>query len=291
MTGGFCAALKVFYSSPYVKLFTNPLQVGKTRVENLEGGKKAITEITMKRNADRGSATVEATLIIPLFIFGILSMFHGIRARMAEAVLYEAAAETVEYMAELSYIEECNYLVPQTKIDDYIDNMDLIDAYIIGGVDGVSFFGSVFLDEEGYLCLKVSYKVGISVPLVGDMSSERSYWIRQKAYTGDKAETTEEGLSSDEIYVYITDNREAYHASRGCTHLDLSVTPGTKTAAIANGYSPCEFCGKDAQKAVLITNYGDRYHSRADCMGLKRTVYRVKKSQVEELGACERCVH
>lgn len=240
---------------------------------------------------NRGSATVEASLILPLFIFGVLVLFHGIRLHMAEAVLYEAAAETVEYMAELSYITETNYLVPKSKLGQYVDNKELVESYIIGGIDGVSFLGSTYLDDEGYVCLKVSYKVGINVPIIGKLSSHRSYEIRQKAYKGYKEREAGEELSEDEIYVYITDNREAYHLSRGCTHLKLSITPSSKAQARSKGYSPCEFCGDVAGDSVIITEQGNRYHSRTDCMGLKRTVYRVKKSQVQGLGACERCAH
>ncbi len=242
----------------------------------------------MIRN-NRGSATVEASLILPMFIFGVLVLFHGIRLHMAEAVLYEAAVETVEYMAELSYITDTNYLVPKSKLGQYVDNMELVESYIIGGVDGVSFLGSTYLDDEGYVCLKVSYKVGINVPVIGNLSSHRTYEIRQKAYRGYKEREDGQGIAEDEIYVYITDNREAYHLSRGCTHLVLSITPATKTKARANGYSSCEFCGEESGDSVLVTSYGNRYHSRSDCTGLKRTVYRVKKSQVQGLGACERC--
>ena len=244
----------------------------------------------MIRN-NRGSATVEASLILPLFIFGVLVLFNGIRLHMAEAVLYEAAAETVEYMAELSYITETNYLVPASRINQYVDNKELVEGYIIGGIDGVSFLGSTYLDEEGYVCLKVSYKVGINVPIIGNLSGRRTYEIRQKAYKGYKENEEGQVLSEDEIYVYITDNREAYHISRGCTHLVLSITPGNKSSAKASGYSACEFCGDASGEAVLITKHGNKYHSRTDCLGLKRTVYRVKKSQVQGLGACDRCVH
>jgi len=240
---------------------------------------------------NKGSATVEASLILPLFIFGVLVLFHGIRLHMAEAVLYEATAETLEYMAELSYLTETNYLVPESKIEQYVDNKELVEGYIIGGIEGVSFLGSTYLDDEGYVCLKVSYEIGINVPVIGNLAGHRTYEIRQKAYKGYKEREDGQELSEDEIYVYITDNREAYHISRGCTHLVLSITPGTKSRAEANGYSPCEFCGDDSGDGVFITKHGNRYHSRGDCLGLKRTVYRVKKSQVQGLGACERCVH
>lgn len=241
------------------------------------------------RNDNRGSATIEASLALPIFIFAVLVMFHGIRLRMAEAIIYEAAAETVEYMAELSYITECNYGVPAVKLKQYIDDKKLVENYVVGGVDGVSFLGSTYLDEEGYVCLRVNYSVGIDVPIIGDLSGKREYVIRQRAYIGDGDKNKGDELSPEEIYVYITDNREVYHLSRGCSHLDLSITPMSKKQAKMEGYSSCQFCGQNAKEAVLVTNQGDRYHSYPDCLGIKRTVYRVKKSQVEGLGACERC--
>ena len=244
----------------------------------------------MKIISNKGSATIEATLILPLFVFGVMVLFYGVRLRMAEAVLYEAATETVEYMAELSYISECNSLVPKAKIVEYLDNDSLVENYIIGGINGVDFQGSRYLDDEGYVCLVVNYRIGINVPVIGELCGDRSYEIRQKAYKGDKPRDEENELTADEVYVYITDNKEAYHNSRGCSHLDLSITPMSKDRAKATGYSPCEYCGSEANGAVLVTTYGDRYHSRGDCTGLKRTVYRVKKSQVEGLGACKRCV-
>lgn len=238
---------------------------------------------------NKGSATVEATLIMPLFIFAMLVLFHGIRLRMAEAIIYEAAAETVEYMAELSYISECNYSVPAIKLREYVDDSKLVESYVIDGLSGITFEGSSYLDDEGYVCLWINYQVGIDVPFIGDLSGKRQYEIRQKAYIGYEARSQGEELSSDDIYVYITDNREAYHLYRGCSHLDLTVTPASKKQAKKSGYTACQYCGDTSGNAVLITQQGDRYHSSLDCVGLKRTVYRVKKSQVEGLGACSRC--
>ena len=245
----------------------------------------------MKIENNRGSATIEAALGLPIFIFAVLLLFQGIRLRMAEAVVYEAAAETVEYMAELSYIADCSYIIPKTRIKLYIDDEKLVEKYIDGGVSGLSFLGSNYLDEDGYVCLNVSYEFNFKLPVLGDFGGERSYVVRQKAYKGDEAETSNESASADDIYVFVTDNREAYHMSRDCSHLNLSITPCTKAQATKQGYSACEFCGGESKGSVLVTKFGDKYHGRLDCLGLKRTVYRVKKSQVEDLGGCERCVH
>lgn len=242
---------------------------------------------------DRGSATVEAAIALPIFIFAILFLFHGIRQRMAEAIVYEASAETVEYMAELSYIADCSIIIPETRFKLYVDDEKLVEAYIKDGVSGVSFLGSTYLDEEGYVCLKVSYKLEINLPVIGSFDGDRSYVIRQKAYKGDESNADDESNEDvlDDVYVFITDNKEAYHMSRDCSHLSLSITPSTRKQAKKQGYISCEFCGDEAETSVLITKYGGKYHTRADCIGLKRTVYRVKKSQVEGLGGCERCVH
>lgn len=242
---------------------------------------------------NRGSATVEATLILPIFIFAMLLMFHGIRIIMTEAIVYEAAAETVEYMAELSYVAECSYIIPKTKIKGYIDQEELVDTYIKGGTEGISFVGTTYLDSEGYVCLQVSYKLAFKLPILGNIGGERSYEIRQRAYKGDGEKSTSEDVESaqEDVYVFVTDNREAYHMSRDCTHLSLSVTPTTTTQARKKGYTACEFCGDDAKSSVLVTKHGEKYHGRADCLGLKRTVYRVKLLDVKNLGGCERCVH
>ncbi|MBQ8316773.1 MAG: pilus assembly protein [Lachnospiraceae bacterium] len=241
----------------------------------------------MKKN--QGSATVEATLILPIFIFVLLGLFGFIRLRMAEAYVYEAAVETVEYMAQVSYLSECSMLVPKTCFKGYVDNGELVDNYIQGGVDGVSFIGTDYLDEDGYVCLKVSYGYGVNVPLLGSFRGKRSYVVRQKAYVGVAEDNPDEGeLSDDDIYVYITDNREAYHMSRHCTHLDLTISMSSVKAAKYLGYTSCSFC-KGEGDTIYVTKWGDRYHSDRNCGGLKRTLYRVKKSQVEGLGACQRC--
>lgn len=243
----------------------------------------------MNTKNNRGIATVETTLILPIFIFAMLVLYHIIKLRMAESVLYEASMETVEYMAEVSYLEEGNGLIARQKLGEYIDDKPLVEKYIIGGEDGVSFEGSRYLDEEGYVCLHISYEVGLDVPVIGSLSGHRSYVIRQKAYIGQESDGISEEIPSDEVYVYVTDNREAYHTTRSCSHLDLSVGPSTVKQAKREGYVPCGFCGGKTEGNVLITNHGNRYHGNKECIGIKRTVYRVKKSQVEGLGACKRC--
>ena len=88
----------------------------------------------------------------------------------------------------------------------------------------------------------------------------------------------------------VTDNQAVYHMTRRCSYLTLQIQASTLEQAKHNGYDMCAFCGKDVQgRQVYVTNEGDRYHSSLTCSGLKRTVYRKKKSEVTGLAACSRC--
>ncbi len=138
-----------------------------------------------------------------------------------------------------------------------------------------------------YTILKATYDVAVSLPFVPELSKKREIVIKQKAYLGDKNLY----VGDEEEYVYVTPNKEAYHESRACTHLKLSIRQQKKEDAIHNGLTACEFCGASAGEIVYVTNEGDRYHSFRHCSGLKRTVLRVPKSEASGLAPCERCVY
>ena len=248
--------------------------------------------ITYRQNGidNKGSAVIEAVMILPLFIFAMLVIYHMGQSRLAECEIYEAAAETIEYMAEYSYLGECNLLIPEIKFSGYVDSDERIERYISGGADGVNFFGTVMLDDEQYVNLKVNYELIISLPFMPELTVERSINIKQKAYVGDDdGQENEDGNTSD-MYVYVTDNREAYHMTRNCTHLRLSISITSMEDAQNQGYTACSFCGNGDSERVYITNEGNRYHCDVYCSGLKRTVYRIKLSEAGGIGGCERCV-
>ena len=117
------------------------------------------------------------------------------------------------------------------------------------------------------------------------------FTIRKRAYTGAAREDTEtDAVRAEDAYVYVTDNQAVYHMTRRCSYLTLQIQASTLEQAKHNGYDMCAFCGKDVQgRQVYVTNEGDRYHSSLTCSGLKRTVYRKKKSEVTGLAACSRC--
>lgn len=242
----------------------------------------------MSKN-NRGYVTLEVTLIMPIFIFAMVTIYHIMQCKIAENIIYEASVETAEYMAEFSYMSTDNALLANIKFEDYVDDKKILEKYVDGGVDGVNFIGTKY-DEDGYVVLKVNYTLKVNSPLVSGLKKTKTFTLRQKEYIGDQNDAKEREDENDR-YVYITDNQSVYHNERGCTHLTLSKHTVNVKSACTMKYQPCEFCVKNADVSgrVIVTEQGDRYHMDENCSGLKRSVKRVKLSEVSGLGECSRC--
>ena len=61
-------------------------------------------ECNKLRIRNRGSASIEASIAVILLVLVSLFFFRICELRTVDSVIYEAAAETAEYMAEYSYL-------------------------------------------------------------------------------------------------------------------------------------------------------------------------------------------
>jgi hypothetical protein len=240
---------------------------------------------TLKKN--RGSASLEATLVMPVFIVVMVAVYCMGCCRMAELFIYEAVVESAEYLAENMYINKTGIIAPGMVFDDYVDHTDMIGKYVKNGVDGISFLGSYVDDDE--VVVQANYTLNVNMPFIPALTKKRSITVKQKGYTGYQKKDTE-GDDTDSVYVYVTENRDVYHSTRSCTYLSLSISMKTLEASKKSGYKACGYCGDSCGESVYVTDYGGAYHSSRSCSGLKRTVSRVKLNEVENLGGCSRCV-
>lgn len=239
---------------------------------------------------NKGNAVVEATLILPFFIFGMLALFHIGKAKLAEQIVYEAAIETAEYLAEEAYLEKYNPITPYVKFRQYIDDENLVEQYIQNGVEGIIISGYTKPDANNRITIKVSFTTKFSIPLFPKITNSHAYEITQQVYIGDKDMNSEDDGEENQ-FVFVTDNRDVYHISRNCTHLLLSVR-AVSLDTVSNQYTPCEFCGDERPGGVVfVTDEGKKYHCSVNCSGLKRTVYRVKKNSIGGLPGCTRCTN
>ena len=108
-----------------------------------------------------------------------------------------------------------------------------------------------------------------------------------------------QGKDEDAEIVYITETGTVYHLSRDCTYLNPSIREisfrdldGVRNSG-GHKYSLCDSCCKTVEQygQGYITTWGDAFHSRLDCSGLKRTIREEKLQEAEEQGyhACSKC--
>lgn len=253
--------------------------------------RKLVIDFTGKNN---GSVTVEASLVLPIFIFAMLSVYSMAGSMKTKAVIYEAFMETGEYLGEYQYLygrgdgqNAINIGAAALKFRDYLDDKENVDSYVLGGRSGIVFIRAYYDESDGYVYMDCAYDLKVDVPLFGSVNIPVTESLRQKAYVGRLVD--EEAGNEQDPYVYIAENGTVCHKSRHCTYIKLSIREAS-LESVKGAYSPCELCVKRSggRQTVYVTDYGDRYHNSLACSGLKRTVYRVKKSETE-LPYCSKC--
>lgn len=241
----------------------------------------------------KASMTVEAVVVVPVGM-GVLLLilfffrFLFVQAAIEDAVLYTGRVLAVE--SSLLDTEESLFLSAEGMIKYILSQEDDVNRYVSGGSLGVSLLGSEFSNQE--IELKANCIVKFPIEFFGKkgvvLTSEHTF----VKWTGDVYEKTE-----GEEWVYITETGSVYHKDTSCRVLDLSIQQAKVTDMPnlrgINGqkYYPCEKCIKDetTNTTVYYTGYGTLYHANLSCSALKRTVYKVLKSEVEDRRACSFC--
>ena len=224
-----------------------------------------------KNSSRKGSITVEASMGVPLFFLLIFSLLY----------LFPVLEEQLLIQKEL--------VLAAKNYESYE-----VEQPILCLKNGSVWYLQWNINEEYGVC---ECHWNRSVPMIGDWFSTRATQrVPVRKYTGVSmlSDETEEG-----DYVYVAENGTVYHRKVTCTYLYLGIqeisTEKLQSMRNRSGgiYKPCEICMKNVSLAektnILVTPYGDRYHNTRDCSGLRRTVQKVKKSQIGNLPPCSKC--
>ncbi len=210
-----------------------------------------------KQSGLAGGMTVEAAIAVPIFLFFIANL-------LSLFIMYEQFAKNL------------------AKIHQEGKNLAMI-AHSAGDTGG----DLVFLIKE--------QRIVPFVKEIGFGSTFTAPVVYVRKWTGynvlSPLDTNEE-----EEYVYITESGTAYHRSRTCSHLKVTINVidiselALRRNDYGQRYTPCEKCGRGSSTGLIfITNKGDKYHNSASCSGLKRTIKTVKLSEVGGRGPCSLC--
>ncbi len=269
-----------------------------------------------KRSAVLSAAmTLEASIALPLFIFFFLNIISAIimiqiQSEM-EAELHQTGSEIAIRAFDMREGEHvlgkdtddgggilesggCSvYAVSKIKSGM---REKLQKSPVMDGVDSLNFLSSRIMQDGDIIDIVVRYKVHPVVRLIGFKDFDVESRFYGHAWTGYDLSG---GVHSDEQLeemVFVTEHGEVYHRDAGCKYLKTSA----KSVAFAGldkernrdrkKYYPCEYCGEGICGGnVFITNYGDRYHGKVDCPGLKRKIYSISIFEVGGRTPCSAC--
>ncbi len=246
---------------------------------------------------NRGYATVEACLVVPLFLFFFLAVGGLAMALLAEAHIHQSLAAAADDTALYGYLKKKTGVGNQTgyvvdagiltkQFNTYLGADVNVENAVRNGKKGIII--SIIPDKQNrkIFVARADFWVGFQVPLLGKQYIKMRVGVKKKAFVGYDAEENPGGGGT---YVYITPNESVYHTSRNCSYLSLQIRQigsGQK-----KGYRPCSFCGgnKTGNEEVYVAKTGTVYHTRKECSGLKRTVIRILLTEAAGLNPCQRC--
>lgn len=244
-----------------------------------------------------GSYTVEAALVLPLFLFAAVTVLSFCRILQVEWGIQTAMHEAVRGAAFTVGAQDSDLADLATKggvaaaVRGKIAAEDVPLGFIKSNQLGITFLRSNVTDDE--ITLVADYAVKPLVPLPG----YHGMLLQNRAYARRFTGFVPGSAGEEETYVYVTPSGEAYHRDLNCAYLNPSIRcigqadlSGERNAD-GGKYHACPLCkGKGFGGALYVTNYGTVYHTRVSCPALKRTIKREKLSDVEgRYHACPKC--
>ena len=261
--------------------------------------------------SEKGSITVEAAIVVPIFIFAIVNLLSIIDIIRLQSNVEMAMHQTGRKMAVYAYTSK-NFNENSSQIMNIIENISFTNSYvkeevlngigreylkitpIIAGEKEIDF-SKTEIRKDDRIDLVAEYHVKAIISLIGFYKIPLMNRCRMRAWTGYDNTKSDASMASEE-YVYITETGNVYHTDKECTHLKLTIHTTTiqEVANLrnenGNKYKICELCGKeDSESKLYITEQGDRYHKNYSCSGLKRTIYTILLSETGGRALCQRC--
>lgn len=265
----------------------------------------------------KGAVTVEAVLVVPIFLSVMCGLLMMGTLLLTEAKIQYALTRTADIYAAQKAVEKITVIQKNRKKNDLeksekeigkwadilwktanlqvifssvCDASVMIENSIVGGRKGIAI--TSFVDEEKETVEIIAvYRLKIEVPFINYFSFFRKISAQQRIYGGYVEQGAEKDSTAGDI-VYVTENGSVYHTSLSCTHICLHISgSGVEKLLSQKKYQPCEKCISETEQlsSLYITKYGDKYHSTLNCSGLKRTVKTIAKEEAKGMRMCSRC--
>lgn len=254
-----------------------------------------ILRFVVKQNTKKGSYTLEAAILLPLFLVGILTVGFTIRMiGTAENITFAATDEARLASGYAYHIPVSPFFVGnlQNRVifenpdASYVEVDDFCYLYQSRGVDGLISF-------------RLNYWIETGLPLGMIDGMEVSQQFRCRGFIGRTAQGTpisfdEMETNSSAIMVWLfPEGGERYHI-KSCTFVSSYPVQIILNQEVRRSYEPCPKCrSDDAKNGTLVCcfqAYGEAYHLQS-CSTVNKYVITMEKNQAEARGytPCLKC--
>lgn len=247
----------------------------------------------------RGSLTVEAALVFPVFLFTLTALLYLLVLIRLQTEMGRAMTDAGRELSWRAYsLDETGTALAagvsaKHEVTEYLRGRSTT-GILKGGVEGISFLGSGGNSGDSMIVLQADYQVLLPPGLSWFHPVRITQKKMVRGWTGFAGRGKHGGDSDGEI-VYVTDYGTVYHRRLDCRHLKLSIQQkslsGIENLRNDNGakYYPCERCWKNGSGIVYITAGGNRYHESLNCSGLVRGIHTMRLSEIGGLPPCSVC--
>ena len=248
-----------------------------------------------RRSRLRASLTVEAALVLPLFLFVLLLLALPFRMMSAERQVQRAAEEVCARAAQVAALRDeasAQYTASLGEQALKAARETVRDP----NVSGLSAEHSSFLADGETVSVVLDYRYQIPIPLFRIPPLRRSCTATRRAWIGEtNPENRLSETAADEL-VFIGRHSTRYHKSAHCHYLSnelsaLSVEAARNARNAGGGrYHACPVCARAVTAGtVYIMPSGNAYHRDPACRAIRAYVRAVRLSEVQSLGPCSYC--
>ena len=213
----------------------------------------------------KASMTVEAALVLPLFVFVVMALWTPVRMLDTQRQKQTSLERNCEELSLYAYLDK--------------DSWDLEDVELV----------TVYRE-------KVPFFPGTLPAISLETASKRRKWIGYPGKLTGKSGDDPNG-EEGEVMVYVGKEMGRYHPDRNCHYISNTYEAVSVEEAMgmrdADGhrFTACGSCASQIQEhgTVYVTPAGRHYHGSLECSAMMSYVRKVPLLEVEHLGACSYC--
>ena len=190
--------------------------------------KRASSSASDLSENEEGAMTLEASLIVPIFLIVLLMLTSAGEILMIHQQISHGACEAAKRAAVNEYRirqkkksgSDLSGFSAKAAFLAAVNRKFLDHSALIGGSAGAAAACRLTLTSKGEYIVSVRYYIRKTMPFLSTHTVSYEQSVRQKSMTG----YVPDGDELKKGYVYITPHEAVYHKDLSCTHLSLDIS-------------------------------------------------------------------